>query len=220
MKKIYWIILISGIILTFVAPLILTRPALFQLFDFSETGSIGSTIGGITAPILSFIGILLILVSLLEQYKVNKKIAQKNEADFIFNMFLNCTSVFDSFSYNEKNGSIAFHTFGKSINAEILEKKFEFIDLPEFGDFVYLVDYLDELIFLILASIDMERFTQLKVMDRVSSFYKNKIQKSLLDFEKSCETSEISNDSLIHILAIIDQIEARMNDYRELITGK
>ena len=79
MKNKYWIILFIGIIITVIAPYIFTRPAFCDIFNFSETGNIGSTIGGITAPFLSFLGFIMILISFLEQYRANQKLRQKED---------------------------------------------------------------------------------------------------------------------------------------------
>lgn len=56
--------------------LILVFPWLFTQFsgklDFTQTGQIGDTIGGITAPIIGFMSAILIYVSFMIQYKANQ----------------------------------------------------------------------------------------------------------------------------------------------------
>ena len=69
------IILIIGVILTLVSPYFLTRSA--GLIDFSNTGSIGDTIGGITSPIVSLIGSLLVYYALKAQIDANAIIQQQ-----------------------------------------------------------------------------------------------------------------------------------------------
>ncbi len=219
MKNKYWIILFIGIIITVIAPYIFTRPAFCDIFNFSETGNIGSTIGGITAPFLSFLGFIMILISFLEQYRANQKLRQKDEADFVFNMFLNLTSTFENFIFNNKKGSNAFHAYFAYAKDEIKMGKIEFTESVEFGDVSYLLDYLDDLIFLSLSSNDIERFQQLKLMDRIASFYKNKLQNAIRAFENSCNEADLYNERLGKILASINEIETRVNDYRKLILG-
>ncbi|HNR21033.1 MAG TPA: hypothetical protein PKN75_14555 [Bacteroidia bacterium] len=63
-------LLLIGILLTIIAPYFLTRS--WGLLDFSSTGQIGDTIGGITAPITSLIGAILVYFALKEQIKANK----------------------------------------------------------------------------------------------------------------------------------------------------
>lgn len=65
-------ILILGTILIFVSLYIFTRPAIFLGWDFSSTGQIGDTIGGITGPIINLIGAYLVYISFQAQIKANK----------------------------------------------------------------------------------------------------------------------------------------------------
>ena len=65
-------ILILGTILIFVSLYIFTRPAVFPGWDFSSTGQIGDTIGGITGPIINLIGAFLVYISYQAQIKANK----------------------------------------------------------------------------------------------------------------------------------------------------
>jgi len=65
-------ILIIGIILIFISLYIFTRPAIFSAWDFSSTGQIGDTIGGITGPVINLIGAFLVYISFQAQIKANK----------------------------------------------------------------------------------------------------------------------------------------------------
>ena len=72
-----------GFILVIIAPYILTRSAFFQPTDFTATGQIGDTIGGITAPIVNLIAALLVYLALNAQTQANgfllKQISDQNE---------------------------------------------------------------------------------------------------------------------------------------------
>ena len=65
-------------ILTFIAPKLFILPGL-DCFDFSETGQIGDTIGGITAPFLGFLSVILLYFTLKEQQDFNKNQQLVNE---------------------------------------------------------------------------------------------------------------------------------------------
>tara|TARA_R110000751_G_C13788546_1_gene481856 strand:- start:1458 stop:2216 length:759 start_codon:yes stop_codon:yes gene_type:complete len=102
------VILIVGVILIIIIPFILTRS--IGLFDFSNTGQIGDTIGGITAPISGLIGSALVFFALKAQIDANKIIQQqitneKKENDYNKNLqYLNAQLSFlhdeiKSFSY-------------------------------------------------------------------------------------------------------------------------
>lgn len=58
--------------MTFVFPLLLTRPAIWKCFGIAaEPNAIGDTIGGITAPVVNLVGALLVYYSFKEQSKAN-----------------------------------------------------------------------------------------------------------------------------------------------------
>ena len=79
--------LIFGVLGVFFGPFIFTRhyPFGWDWLDFSQTGDIGDTIGGITAPIVGLISILLLWWTLKEQLKFNDKQDQINNAQQILN---------------------------------------------------------------------------------------------------------------------------------------
>lgn len=65
-------ILIIGIVIIALMPTVFTRNTWFKAFDFTETGQIGDTIGGITAPFVGILGAILVYISFNEQRKANK----------------------------------------------------------------------------------------------------------------------------------------------------
>ncbi len=66
------IFLIIGICLIFLSLYLFTRPAICDVWDFSNTGQIGDTIGGITAPIINLLGAFLVYLSFEAQVRANK----------------------------------------------------------------------------------------------------------------------------------------------------
>jgi hypothetical protein len=67
--KIALIVLTVGVIAMLSAPFLLIRSG---YFSFAETGQIGDTIGGITAPISSLVGTILLFLALKSQIVANK----------------------------------------------------------------------------------------------------------------------------------------------------
>lgn len=65
------IILILAVVFTIVAPFLFTRD--FGWESFEDTGQIGDTIGGITAPIIGILSIYLLYRTLKEQNEFNQK---------------------------------------------------------------------------------------------------------------------------------------------------
>lgn len=80
MKNYCWKIglLVLVVIIIIVAPVLFTRPAKYSCFDFSSTGQIGDTIGGITAPIIGLVSILLLYLTLKGQLDFNKSQTKDN----------------------------------------------------------------------------------------------------------------------------------------------
>lgn len=77
LNQIKWYLII-GIILLAISPYILTRS--FGLISFdADTGVIGDTIGGITAPIANLIGSILVFFALQAQIEANKLIFDQFE---------------------------------------------------------------------------------------------------------------------------------------------
>lgn len=114
--KLSYAILGIGIILVIISPFIFTRQLGF--ISFKETGQIGDTIGGITAPIVNLIGAILVFFALHAQIEANKIIQQQideQKSDAIKSKnFTNLLKLYDelkkdieefSFTRNEAVGS-------------------------------------------------------------------------------------------------------------------
>jgi hypothetical protein len=72
--------IISSIVLlflSFIAPFILTLPAFADNLDFSSTGNIGDTIGGIMNPFIAIIASILTFMAFYIQYKANQEVQQQ-----------------------------------------------------------------------------------------------------------------------------------------------
>ncbi|WP_373396392.1 hypothetical protein V8V91_17025 [Algoriphagus halophilus] len=69
-----WILGISILIIlfSFVSPLIFTATSRSDIFDFTETGQIGDTIGGIINPFIALAGVLLTFLAFYMQIKANQ----------------------------------------------------------------------------------------------------------------------------------------------------
>lgn len=70
------LILILGIIILIIPPL-LALPAFSSFLNFSNSGQIGDTIGGITSPFINAIGAILVFLAFKEQIKANNLIKEQ-----------------------------------------------------------------------------------------------------------------------------------------------
>lgn len=75
MKVKYWLLIIVVLLgVVFFAPSVLCMNSLCKFFSFNQdTGAVGDTIGGTTAPIVGLISIFLLIWTLIEQKKSNDK---------------------------------------------------------------------------------------------------------------------------------------------------
>jgi hypothetical protein len=70
------LLLILGLIIIIIPPL-LVIPTFWGALDFSDTGEIGDTIGGITAPFINGIGAILVFIAFKEQIKANNLLKEQ-----------------------------------------------------------------------------------------------------------------------------------------------
>ena len=74
-----WVIIIILLVFTFFAPILFTS---FNIIDFSNTGEIGDTIGGITAPFVNLVAAFLVYISFREQIKANKLLSKESSFNY------------------------------------------------------------------------------------------------------------------------------------------
>lgn len=93
----YWIILLIGCILIIILPGILTlhwRDEFLEFnTNFTNTGQIGDTIGGITAPIIGLISIILLYKTLKEQQKFNRWTSSEDTLHRIEKILSTCITI-------------------------------------------------------------------------------------------------------------------------------
>ena len=71
-KTIYILIIALFLIcISFIVPIILTQESITKSFDFSQTGQIGDTIGGLMNPFIALAGVLVTGLAFYMQYKAN-----------------------------------------------------------------------------------------------------------------------------------------------------
>lgn len=75
-----WLLLVGGLVIL-IMPFLLTSEYFHERFNFSDTGQIGDTIGGITAPFMNLIGASLVFYALLAQVKANELIQDQIDKD-------------------------------------------------------------------------------------------------------------------------------------------
>ncbi len=71
-SRLAYLLLIAGLLFVTLAPYLFTRFSWFRGMDFSNSGQIGDTIGGITAPFINLIAVVLIYFSFRQQLLSNE----------------------------------------------------------------------------------------------------------------------------------------------------
>jgi hypothetical protein len=104
-------ILLLGLIGLVVGPALFILPACHQFFDFSTTGQIGDTIGGLTAPIINATGAILVYLAFTEQVKANMLVQEQiqkqeinrkedNESETLFEIYGYLVESIDNFRFS------------------------------------------------------------------------------------------------------------------------
>ena len=92
-------VLIILFVLILLLPVILTKVP-FTFFDLTETGQIGDTIGGITAPFIGIIAGYLTFLAFHEQSKANKESAEDLKKERFESKFYNFLSLLNNLEIN------------------------------------------------------------------------------------------------------------------------
>lgn len=132
------IFILSCLIFIVISPWIFTRNAWFEMLNFTGTGPIGDTIGGILGSFASLLGAILVYYSFQEQVKANalqiERLDLQNDNDekkhnfnSLFAIFIELKSLSENVEYsNNKGFTEAIRTF-KSENKGSYE---EWINKP------------------------------------------------------------------------------------------
>lgn len=113
-------------------PWLLTRPYLFRDFNFKDTGGIGDTFNGITAPFLSLIGSYLVYLALKAQIDANRDIQRqiqnqkveediKKEIELISNLFGYFTKEINEFTMSEERTIDTSTQFSPTSRVEVFK---------------------------------------------------------------------------------------------------
>jgi hypothetical protein len=88
------------LIITSIAPWLFTHPAICDRLNFTDTGSIGDTIGGLTSPFVGLIGAILVFISFMQQVKANKSLKESEDTKYYFELCKKIDENLDSVKFN------------------------------------------------------------------------------------------------------------------------
>lgn len=181
------------------SPIILTRPAISSIFDFTLTGQIGDTIGGITSPIIGILSVILLYLTLKQQNEINAE--QKNYNDInraiamqsqIKQMDYDMEFVYsDSKMCHKANGSQSLHVLNRSYDGI----KISSIELDNLITNVHNLELSISMWIMFLRDSDMYEETK-KLSANIADTYLHRIQAFY---------SDIINDRIDYILVDNEQ---------------
>lgn len=193
-----------GLFLCIISPIIFTQPYFYEFFNYSNTGQIGDTIGGITSPIVNILGSILVFFALRAQIDANNLIQeqfddQKNEENnrkklmYIteqVNIIRGDIREF-TFTYMERNykynysGSDAIYQFLKSIRNGEHELSYEEFAMknPKINELVNLFKIFHKQIELIKRE-DISDFDKTYFISILEYQYNSKIKQPIHSYKK------------------------------------
>ena len=204
LKNAKWFIGI-GIFLCIIAPLIATQKAFWESFDFSQTGQIGDTIGGITAPIVNIIGAILVFYALKAQIDANRLIQDQFDEQktdelnrkkllYITEQVNIIRADLNDFTYTFRNANFKYNYSGADGIYEFLKsiKKGgdHHVEYQEFLNQNPKINELVNLLKIISKQIDIIKSENISATDKdyfislIKYQYESKIQQSIKAFKK------------------------------------
>ncbi len=222
-KTKYIILLIVGtLFLLFGSVWAFSRPAIFDCFSLSAKKSeIGYAINGMTAPITSLIGSILIFLSLFAQVKANSLIQAQWSYDTFVRLFNDIQSEFSNLKYTDHkrpgntsawtmvsySGSEAISNFIGRIEIESNNKSIGILNDISFilEDLRALIEDIDK------SDIFAER--KLFLIHRINRFYTSKIQIPIVTIHLALSNST-NKTSFNYYISSFDLIEKAINDVR------
>ncbi|TYB73159.1 hypothetical protein [Bizionia myxarmorum] len=210
----FYILIIGVTLILFSSLYIFTRPAIWNDFDFSNTGQIGDTIGGITAPIINLIGAILIFLSFKAQINANKiqftllnnEIEnQKKDRNFqvILDLFQALKNDFQNLAFENYTGMSAINAYVNQIRDYWTKENFEsHSHIPIYSDWKFLMAEYDLISFHIETS-DLRATERTRLKSLIKNYFftqleypTNSIKKQLVKFEQDSDVLKIVNDIL------------------------
>ena len=236
-KRSRWFLL-GGIMLVFISPVVMTQPAV--LHWLAGKSDIGTTIGGITAPLVSLMGAILVYLSFEQQIEANQiqrealniQITQnqiKNEYDSLEKQLLEIRDEFYNLKYKRifQLSQVNHPQKGKHYKGEEALEAYS-DDVKEFGEPVHIdmmeFEYGIKYLILLIMTLDeqLERSIIPKDQKNYLSkkflyFFEAKMRLQVELINKNTEAAGDEGDNFMHIkdetTAMILHVNEMYNKY-------
>jgi len=194
------------IVICFTSVLIFNLPVFIDSFNLSENNGIGSSISGITAPIIGIISSVLLYLALTRQTESNVEQKLKNESDIIFMLLNQLENEFSNFYHrvkinnveNKYDGLDGLNEFCIRITKEqdykVLERQIKsFKSFYESGQIILIIDSFNLIQKRIAISEISEEMKDL-FSEKLNSFYESKLKENLEKLNVIFETHDFFKD--------------------------
>jgi hypothetical protein len=185
------LLLLIGIVLILVASVYMfTRPALWSSWDFTQTGQIGDTIGGITAPIINLLGAVLVYFSFQAQVKANQiqfkllnedLLNQRRSSNFqvALELFKELKLDLMNLTYREFNGQSALSSFSFEMIRNMRHENIVRMNIgsPIYNDWKFIIAEYDLLI-THLSTANFNPEEKEKILILVQNYYSTQLNQS------------------------------------------
>ena len=234
------LLLFIGIILAIISPFLLTRS--MGIISFENTGQIGDTIGGITAPIVNLVGAILVYYAFLVQLDANRLIFQqiKDEKEeqrinqnrnYVFELYKHLKDEFSTFSVQEEK-RIGSRDTERTVMVEY--KGIEAINKmlynlmshrKGFGDEIYKLKEFQNMVELLKKFLSTLNDTVLNPIDKkffvesIEYLYSSKIKVSIEELVKPCPNcGKVHGGEPEKLTSLSEDIENSINQIKESYT--
>lgn len=205
-KKSTYLLIIGVGLLVISMPIILTRPSIANVFNFTQSGQIGDTIGGITAPFINFMGAVLVYLSFQQQIKANeiqrdallneiKRNEQERKYNSIISDINNLRADINDFSFPGQTvtfGVPGLYEFEKMCRAQSAQMLIDNFHSPMFKSFYFLIASSDNILKNIQKS-DLSAYDKRDLQEKLIYLYSSKIASHAIIIIKAFQTKNIKH---------------------------
>jgi len=194
------------IVMCFLSVLLFNLPAFIDSFNLSKENGIGSSIGGITAPIIGIISSILLYLALTRQTESNIEQKLKNESDIILMLLNQLENEFSSFYHRVKIDGVEHKYIGfdgfnefciritRKQDYRIIERQIiSFKSYYESGQIILIIDSFNIIrkrIEISEISVEMKNlFTE-----KLNSFYETRLKENLEKLNEVFENNVFFKD--------------------------
>jgi hypothetical protein len=223
-KNSFLIFAIGFFLLVVISPFLLTLPSIYERLDFTRTGQIGDTVGGLTSPIIGFLGAILVYLSFRQQLKANKlqrdalsDEIKRNQQDRRYNSISHDIDVLreeiNSFQLfkSELIGTNAIYYFKESfIKTDNKESITSFLNSDLFKNFYFLIATCGNIYHGIVNS-NLELEDVISLNRKLIYLYTSKLGVYLLPIIAHCDANAVDNEIVKLLKDTYDRFKIHMD---------